>query len=98
MPLFVMIARDGPEGAARRGTHREGHMAHIRKLEGEGCIAYAGPIRDDANTQSTGAVVVLSAANLDEARRIVNQDPFVSGGVFESLSVHPFKQVIPEPS
>ncbi len=96
MPLFVMIGWDGPDGAARRDHHREQHLAHIHELEHEGRITFAGPIRNDANDRSIGAVIVLEAADLDEARTIVDRDPFVVGGVFEKVTVRPFKQVIPE--
>jgi uncharacterized protein YciI len=92
-----MIGWDGPDGATRRDQHRERHLAHIHELEREGRITFAGPIRNDTNDRSIGAVIVLEAAALKEARSTVDCDPFVSGGVFETITVSPFKQVIPEP-
>lgn len=97
MPLFVMIGWDGPDGAKRRDRHREQHVSHIHALDREGRIAFAGPIRNDSNDQSVGAVIVLEAKSLEEARATVDRDPYVSGDVFESVTLSPFKQVIPEP-
>ena len=97
MPRFVMIGWDGSEGADRRDRHREQHLAHIRTLQRDGRVVFAGPIRDDGDDRSIGAVIVLEAATLDEARQLVDRDPYVVGGVFASVTVNPFRQVAPEP-
>jgi uncharacterized protein YciI len=97
MPIFVMIGHDGPDGARRRDAHRQRHVDHLNRLDGEGRIVFAGPIRNEANDASVGAVIVFEASDLNEAREIVDRDPFVSGGVFERLTVAPFKQVLPKP-
>jgi uncharacterized protein YciI len=98
MSLFVMIGRDRPDSAERRVRNREQHLAHISTLDREGRIAYAGPIRDDADERSIGSVIVLSAASMEEARSLVDRDPYVTAGVFESVSVNVFKQVLPAES
>lgn len=98
MPLFVMIGLDGPDGAARRDQHRAAHVAHIDALDREGRIKLAGTPRSDSNDASIGAVIIFEAQDLEEAREIANRDPFVAAGVFESLTVAPFKQVYPKQS
>ncbi len=92
-----MIGLDGPEGSDRRDRHREQHVAHVRALEREGRMVFAGPIRDDENEHSIGVVMVLETLTLDEAHELIDRDPYVSGGVFDSIIVKPFRQVIPEP-
>jgi uncharacterized protein YciI len=92
-----MIGWDGPNGAAQRDRCRERHVEHIRALERDGHVRYAGPIRNEADDRSIGAVIVVEAADLRQARAMIDSDPYVTGGVFESLTVSPFKQVIPEP-
>jgi uncharacterized protein YciI len=98
VPLFVMIGLDGPDGAERRNEHRARHVAHIEALDREGRIVLAGTPRNDADDASVGAVILFEARDLDEAREVVNRDPFVTGGVFESLTVAPFKRVFPKES
>lgn len=90
-----MIGWDGPEGGGRRDQHREQHVTHITTLHESGSIVFAGPIRDEADEKSVGAVIVYEAANLDEARTLVAGDPYVAGKVFESIEVRPFRQVFP---
>ncbi len=94
--LFVMIGRDGPDGAERRNQHRAAHVAYLETLHRAGRIAFAGPMRNPSNDCSVGAVIVLHAATIDEARRLVDEDPFVAGGVYSSWSLDPFRQAYPK--
>jgi len=98
MPLFVMIGHDGADGAERRNRHREAHVVYWAERDARGQVTLAGPIRDDANAASVGAVIVFEAADLADARAIVQRDPFVRGDVFASLTVAPFRQAFPKPS
>ena len=96
MPLFVMVGNDGPEGAARRGQHRPEHVGYWAALDEQGRVTLAGPVRNAADDTSLGAVIVFEAADLEQARDIVSRDPYVIGGVFESMMVAPFKHVFPK--
>jgi uncharacterized protein len=93
--LYVMIGRDGAEGSARRDEHRAEHVAYLAALERQGQLIFAGPIRSAEDDRSIGAVIVLEAASADAARRLVDADPFVAGGVYASLTLDPFRQVHP---
>ena len=98
MPLFVMIGWDGPQGAELRAKHRDAHVAYVAGLHERGSVQLAGPIKSDSNESSIGAVIVYRADDLAAARELVDADPYVSGGVFETLTVNSFKQVFPNPS
>ena len=98
MPHFVMIGWDGPQGGELRTKHRDAHFAYVSDLNERGCVQYAGPVKHDSDESSIGVVIVYKADSLAAARAIVDADPYVSGGVFETLTVNPFKQVFPNPS
>lgn len=70
-------------------------MAHLEALDRAGRLAFAGPIRNEANDQSVGAVIVFEAPSLDEARDLIASDPYVAGGVFDTWSVDPFRKAFP---
>ena len=95
MPIFAMIARDGPDGLSLRKKFHDEHVAHVSALNDAGSIVLAGPLQDDGNESSIGVVIVFEATNLEAARRIVDQDPYVTAGVFESLTVNAFRKVYP---
>lgn len=96
MPLFVLTAQDGPDGASRRNANRDAHVAYIGALHEQGKIVIAGPILDENAKASVGAVIVFEAASLDEAKAIMHADPYVKGGVYAVMTVAPFRQVFPK--
>jgi len=97
MPTFAMIGHDGANSAALRKQHRNAHIDHITRLDDTGCIVLAGPIKSSDGSRSVGAVIILTAENLRDAEQIVRRDPYVASGVFETLTVEPFVQVLPKP-
>lgn len=95
MPLFVFVGRDGPDGPQRRNANRAAHVARLDALDEEGRIHYAGPIRSEAGDRSIGAIIVIEAGSLDEARRTFEDDPYVRGGVYAAYTIDPFTLAYP---
>ena len=52
----------------------------------------SGPLTDGA-----GSLIVIDAADLADAKRIADADPYKTGGVFAEVEIHPFMQVFPPP-
>ena len=96
MPLFVVIGHDVPDGVARRNQHRAEHVAYIESLHQAGKITFAGPMQSEDRKISNGVVILFEAADLDEAKRIVHQDPYVVGGVYADIEVSPIRKVFPK--
>jgi hypothetical protein len=88
--LFVIIGRDGPEAKDLRPKLRPAHLEHLGTLDRIGKIALAGPLTDGA-----GSLIVLEADSLEEAAAVASRDPYVTGGVFAEVEVHPFVRVLP---
>jgi uncharacterized protein YciI len=88
--LFVIIGRDGPDAKTLRPEIRPDHLAHLGVYDAQGRVRIAGPLTD-----GSGSLIVLEADSLDEARSIAEADPYARAGVFESVEIHPFKQVLP---
>ncbi len=59
----------------------EAHVAHLKKLDGDGRLVLCGPFLD-----YKGGMVVVRASSADEARRLAEQDPFISSG-FETYEL-----------
>lgn len=89
--LFVIIGRDGPNGKTLRPGLRPSHLDHVRRHQGGGHVLLAGPFTDGA-----GSMLVVDFESIDEARAMADADPYLTGGVFETVEVHPFLQVFPE--
>lgn len=67
----------------------EEHFAYLSKATEEGTVILAG-----RSTDGTGpAVVILEASSEDDARRFMEKDPFVAGGLMRA-SLHPFRAAL----
>ena len=95
MPLFVEYTKDGADGAARRNANRDAHVAYVQSANDDGKIVFSGPLKDEAGT-SIGVVIIFEAADLASARRWVDGDPYVAGGVYASIDVYPVTKVFPQ--
>lgn len=58
-----------------------GHMNNINRLAKEGKLVVAGPL--GKNDKSYRGIFILNAANMDEARAMVETDPAVKEKMFE---------------
>ena len=69
MPTFVYIGRDGPRGAElRAGPVRDRHLAAIEKLDAQGRIHFAGPLRDGLITLVDGRIGIRGAVLFDSSK------------------------------
>ena len=89
--LFVIIGRDSPEAKDLRPKLRPAHLDHLGTFDRDGRVRLAGPLTDGA-----GSLIVLEAASIEEARALADRDPYGIGGVFASVAIHPFLQVLPK--
>jgi hypothetical protein len=92
--LFSVICRDIDDGFELRKQTRPAHLAFLASQE----VRFAGPMLSDDETKPIGSIVIIDCTTLDEANAIAAADPYNLAGLFSSVNVHPFKQVIPEES
>ncbi len=91
--LFVIIGRDGPDAKELRPRLRPAHLEHLGVHDRLGRVRLAGPLTDGA-----GSLIVIEADSIEDVRRIADADPYVTGGVFAAVEIHPFLQVLPVPA
>ena len=88
---FVILGKDGPEGTKKRPLYRPAHLRRLHEWAKQGKVILAGPLTD-----KTGSLIVVEAESLEEARTFANEDPYTPHGIFQEVTVHPFKQVFPQ--
>jgi hypothetical protein len=84
MPLYVLLAKDKPNGVEHRQAVRPTHLKHLDSLGDS--LVLAGPFQGE-DGKPTGSLVVIEAADLEAAKAIFGRDPFVTEGVFQSYEV-----------
>ncbi len=90
---FVILGKDGPDGAAKRPLYREAHLARLKEWAERDKVILAGPLTD-----KTGSLIVVEADSIEEVQAFAKEDPYMIHGVFQEVTVHPFKQVFPQES
>lgn len=91
--LFVLICKDLPgEGLARRLKARPDHLAYLESLGAK--IRAAGGLLSEDGTEPRGSMLIIEAADLDEARAIAAADPYAKAGVFADVEIHPWRQAV----
>lgn len=88
---FVILGKDGPEGAQKRPLYRPAHLQRLETWAQQGKIILAGPLTDQA-----GSLIVVEAESLEEVQMFVKDDPYTIHGVFQEVTIHPFLQVLPK--
>ena len=100
MMWYAIISEDNEQSLPLRAKARDAHLARLQTLAAEGKLLVAGPHPAiDAEVPGeagfTGSLVVIDFPSLEEAKAWANDDPYVAAGVYASVTVKPFKKVLP---
>jgi len=97
---YAIVGQDVPDSLSRRLSSRPAHVARLQLLQTQGRLLLAGPFpavdaEDPGTAGYTGSLIVAEFASLSAAQDWANADPYLAGGVYERVSVQPFKKVFP---
>lgn len=98
--FYVITGIDTVDSLTRRVQARPAHLARLQELKAMGRLLLAGPFpavdsEDPGNAGFTGSLIVAEFPSLDQARHWADADPYVSAGVYASVTVTPFRKVLP---
>ncbi|MDG9925393.1 MULTISPECIES: YciI family protein [unclassified Pseudomonas] len=98
--LYAIIASDAPESLEKRLATRPAHLARLEQLKNEGRLVLAGPHPavdsvDPGPAGFSGSLIVAEFESLAAAQSWADADPYRAAGVYASVLVKPFKQVLP---
>ncbi len=97
---YAFICEDTPNSLALRMDTRPAHLARLQALKAEGRLFVAGPCpaidsEDPGDAGFTGSIVIAEFASLTEAQAWADAEPYLAAGVYEKVTVKPFKKVLP---
>lgn len=98
--LYVIVSNDVTNSMPLRAKARPQHIARLEKLRDKGKLIIAGPCPaidapDSGPNGFTGSVVIAEFNDIEEAKQWADSDPYVEAGVYSSVTVKPFKRVLP---
>ena len=97
---YAIISEDIENSLEKRGLARPAHLDRLHTLKEAGRLLIAGPHPAIDNNEPgeagfTGSLVVAEFDSLADAQAWADADPYVAGGVYASVTVTPFKKVLP---
>lgn len=98
--FYAFICTDKPDTLEKRMQARPEHLARLEALRDEGRLLIAGPhpaidSENPGEAGFTGSLVVAEFASLEAAQAWADADPYVAAGVYQQVTVKPYKKVLP---
>ena len=98
--LYVINGEDVPDSLEKRMAARPEHLKRIQALQEEERLILAGPYpaidsQDPGTAGFSGSLIVAEFDSLQAAQAWADADPYVSSGIYQKVTVKPFKKVLP---
>lgn len=92
---FVVTAWDGidPGAKDRRRAVRPVHLEGIQPYVDGGHVLVGGAILDE-DDDMVGSVLIVEFESRADVDAWIADDPYVTGGVWEQVEVHPFRPAV----
>ena len=98
--FYAIVGQDVPDSLDKRISVRPAHLDRLQALQQAGRLLLAGPFpavdaTDPGPAGFSGSLIVAEFDSLADARTWADADPYVAAGVYASVTVKPFKKVLP---
>jgi len=98
--LYAIISQDVENSLPKRKLARPAHIARLETLKDQGRLVLAGPhpiidSEDPGEAGFSGSLVVAEFNTLSDAQQWADDDPYITEGVYQNVTVKPFKKVLP---
>ena len=98
--LYAFICEDKADTHSLRMKVRPAHLERLKDLQEAGRLVLAGPHpaidnEDPGDKGFTGSLIIAEFDSLELAQSWGQKDPYFTEGVYEKLTVKPFKRVLP---
>ena len=97
---YAIISEDVDNSLELRKQHRPAHLARLQQLADENRLLVAGPhpaidSEEPGEAGFSGSLVIAQFDALTDAQQWADQDPFLLEGIYASVTVKPYKKVLP---
>ncbi len=97
---YIIYSEDVENSLPLRLSVRDQHLARLRELEQQNRLLVAGPCpaidsEDPKEAGFTGSLIIATFNNLNEAKQWASEDPYIDAGVYQNVTVKPYKKVLP---
>ena len=92
--LYMFHCTDKTGAAEIRASNRAAHLAYL-EASGERLFA-AGPLLSEDGQGMVGSLLIVDCADAAEASSFADNDPYAKAGLFESVTIRPWRRVFPK--
>jgi len=97
---YAIVSEDVADSLTLRKEARAAHLERLKSLTSEGRLLVAGPFpaidaADPGEAGFSGSLLIVDFPSLEAAREWADADPYVAAGVYERVTVKPFRKVLP---
>ena len=98
--FYAIISQDKANSLENRLAARPAHLERLYLLKDQGRLLIAGPhpavdSEDPGPAGFSGSLVLAEFESLQQAQQWANEDPYINADVYETVTVKPFKKVLP---
>ena len=98
--LYSIVGIDNANSLQARMAVRSEHVERLNALRDAGRLIIAGPnpaidSEDPGDAGFSGSIIIAEFDSLAAAQAWADEDPYIKSGAYASVSVKPFKRVLP---
>jgi uncharacterized protein YciI len=98
--LYAIMGEDCDNSLEKRLAARPAHVKRLQQLQDQGRLLLAGPHpridnEDPGDAGFSGSLIVAEFETLQQAQQWADGDPYMAAGVYQKITVKPFKKVFP---
>src|SRR5579871_2993909 len=93
--LFIAICKDKPDSVELRMRTRPAHLAWLEGLAAK--VRLGGAMLTPDHKAPTGSVLIYEGETEEEIRGLAAKDPYAEAGLFESVTIAPWRQAVGVP-
>jgi len=96
---YAILSEDIENSLEKRKSARPAHLDRLNRLADQQRLMLAGPhpsidSPDPGEAGFSGSLVIAEFDSLEQAQAWADADPYVSAGVYQKVTVKPFKRVL----
>ncbi|WP_455200978.1 YciI family protein [Kaarinaea lacus] len=97
---YVIIGEDNENSLEKRLAARPAHIERLKQLNQDNRLLVCGPnpaidSEDPGDAGFTGSIIIAQFESLEQAQHWADEDPYIGAGVYNKVTVKPFKKVLP---
>ncbi len=90
---FAIVCLDKPDHGHLRAENRPAHIDYLNANLGH--MLLAGPFLSGDGERPVGSLLIMEYDDQGQAQAFAEGDPYARAGLFESVTIRPFRKVLP---